>query len=98
MFAMWSARRSPGAGGARVWALLEAEPSPREDGKPGPLEDGPGLSGTTRSRQAARRTIMAALPVTSWGRNTQRHGNTTPTHGAKPWRSNPGNKTVYAGK
>ena len=89
MFAMGSARRSLGAGVARVWAPLEAEPGPREDGEPGPLEDGPGPSGTfqngrwdgTRSRQAARQTAMAALPVTSWGSDTQRHGNTTPNTG-----------------
>ena len=36
MFAMGSARRSPGAGGARVWAPLEAEPGPLEDGSPVP--------------------------------------------------------------
>ena len=92
MFVMGSARRSPGAGGARVWAPLEAEPGPREDGKPGPLEDGPGPSAggaATRSRQAARQIAMAVLPVTSWGSNTQRHGNTTPTRRAMTDTSRP---------
>ena len=67
MFAMGSARRSPGAGGARVWAPLEAEPGPQEDGKPCPLEDGPGPSGTFQNGRWDGHPLPAGGPADTHG-------------------------------